>query len=262
MALWCERNELKLNTGMAGVIVGHPLDTVKVHLQTQNMNNPKYKGTIHCLRSLLVKEGLKGVYRGVTSPPYGSCWHKRHCQKNRLQVNKSASKGPVDCLREIYVNDGIKGVFKGCGVTIGREVPAFGVYFFTYELLTRSENNVPISTWNMILAGGLAGVASWIAIYPIDVIKSKMQVDGISSPQYTNSYDCLKKSIKNGGVSCLFRGLTPTLIRAFPVNAVTFTVVTWTMRILSGDGLKETESILERYADVVCTLKVTENSPS
>lgn len=56
---------------MAGVAVGHPLDTVKVHLQTQDTKYPKYKGTVDCLRSLLVKNGIKGVYRGVSSPLVG-----------------------------------------------------------------------------------------------------------------------------------------------------------------------------------------------
>ncbi|KAJ8940239.1 hypothetical protein NQ318_016695 [Aromia moschata] len=287
---------------MAGVIVGHPLDTVKVHLQTQDANNPKYRGTLDCLRSLLAREGARGVYRGVTSPllgvaginaivfgAYGNAQRRMtdpdslyshavaggaagffqsficspmEMAKSRMQVGDSACSGPVECLRKV----GDQGVFRGCGLTVGREVPAFGIYFFTYELLTRTEDGRPVSTWTMLLGGGLAGVASWTATYPIDVIKSRIQVDGSSSSQYTSSLDCLRKTIRSGGVFCLFRGLTPTLIRAFPVNAVTFTVVTWTMRILGGDEItetvKETESILEKYADVVCTLKVTENSPT
>lgn len=56
---------------MAGVAVGHPLDTIKVHLQTQDLHNPKYKGTIDCFRSLVMKEGVRGLYRGVTSPLLG-----------------------------------------------------------------------------------------------------------------------------------------------------------------------------------------------
>lgn len=56
---------------MAGVAVGHPLDTVKVHLQTQDLNNPKYKGTTDCLRSIFMKEGIRGLYKGVTSPLLG-----------------------------------------------------------------------------------------------------------------------------------------------------------------------------------------------
>lgn len=56
---------------MAGVVVGHPLDTVKIRLQTQEARNPLYKGTADCLRSILMKEGIRGIYRGVASPLVG-----------------------------------------------------------------------------------------------------------------------------------------------------------------------------------------------
>lgn len=58
-------------SGMAGVAVGHPLDTVKVHLQTQDAVHVKYRGTVDCLRSLLAKEGIRGIYKGVSSPLLG-----------------------------------------------------------------------------------------------------------------------------------------------------------------------------------------------
>lgn len=290
--------------GSAGVIVGHPLDTVKVHLQVQNANSHvKYSGTFHCLKSLVAKEGVKGVFRGVTSPlvgiaainaivfgVYGNCQKSFkdpnsltsvtiaggvaglvqsficspiELAKSRMQVSNKYS-GPLDCIRQIYANEGTRGVFRGLNITIVREVPAFGVYFLAYEILTRS--NEPVSTLNMLVAGGFAGVASWGSIYPIDVIKSRMQLDGMSSQSiYKNSFDCLRKSVQADGYICLFRGLTPTLIRAFPVNAVTFTVVEWTMKLLSGDiklpgTVKETESILERCTDAVYALKMTESA--
>lgn len=182
---------------MAGVVVGHPLDTVKVLLQTQDMKNPKFKGTIHCLQSVVAKEGLRGVYKGVTSPllgvaginavvfgVYGNA--QRHASnpeslgthavagaaaglvqsficspmelaKSRLQVADSVSRGPIECLTRIYNNKGVAGVFRGLGLTAGRDVPSFTIYFFTYELLTRSDSNMPASTWSMLFAGGLAG---------------------------------------------------------------------------------------------------------
>nr|XP_023028387.1 mitochondrial basic amino acids transporter-like [Leptinotarsa decemlineata] len=287
--------------GMAGVTVGHPLDTAKVLLQTQDTKNPRYSGTIDCLRSLLAKEGIKGIYRGVTSPllgvaginaivfgVYGNTQRilsnpdslKSHAiaggaaglfqsficspielAKSRLQVSNNVGKGPIECLCKIFATEGLKGVFKGLGLTIGREVPSYSAYFFTYELLTRSDNDEPVSTGRMLMAGGFAGVASWLITYPVDLIKSRMQVDGITSKQYTSSYDCFRKTVQSGGISCLFKGLAPTLIRAFPVNAVTFTVVTWTMRIFNGESLVETvektESMLKECADVFGELAVS-----
>jgi len=42
-------------------------------------------------------------------------------------------------------------------------------------------------------AGGLAGSASWLATYPVDYIKTKMQSQNIAVLEYRNSIDCAKK---------------------------------------------------------------------
>jgi solute carrier family 25 carnitine/acylcarnitine transporter 20/29 len=54
--------------GVAQVLSGHPLDTVKVRLQTQS---DIYKGTIDCLSKTVREEGFKGLYKGVQSPLVG-----------------------------------------------------------------------------------------------------------------------------------------------------------------------------------------------
>ncbi|XP_032595569.1 mitochondrial basic amino acids transporter isoform X2 [Drosophila grimshawi] len=57
--------------GIAGVLVGHPFDTVKVHMQTDNPKNPKYKGTFHCLKTIFLVDNVRGLYRGISSPIMG-----------------------------------------------------------------------------------------------------------------------------------------------------------------------------------------------
>jgi solute carrier family 25 carnitine/acylcarnitine transporter 20/29 len=41
---------------------------VKVHLQTQDYKNPVYRGTYDCLKKIIQKESLHGLYRGISSP--------------------------------------------------------------------------------------------------------------------------------------------------------------------------------------------------
>ena len=43
---------------MAGILVGYPLDTVKVRIQTQDPTNLKYRGTFQCLSSIIKDEGV------------------------------------------------------------------------------------------------------------------------------------------------------------------------------------------------------------
>ena len=53
--------------GCAGVLAGHPMDTVKVRLQSTN----KYSGTWNCLLTIVREERLRGLYKGMTSPLLG-----------------------------------------------------------------------------------------------------------------------------------------------------------------------------------------------
>lgn len=54
--------------GCAGLLVGHPFDTVKVCLQTQDFRNPLYRGTFDCLKKIIQKDSIGGLYRGISSP--------------------------------------------------------------------------------------------------------------------------------------------------------------------------------------------------
>ncbi|KAI8082904.1 mitochondrial carrier domain-containing protein [Halteromyces radiatus] len=57
--------------GILQVLVGQPFDTVKVRLQTQSTTNPVYKNMMDCVRQTRAKEGLKGFYKGTTTPLVG-----------------------------------------------------------------------------------------------------------------------------------------------------------------------------------------------
>ena len=46
---------------------------------------------------------------------------------------------------------------------------------------------------SLALAGGIAGCAFWGPVYPADIIKSKIQVDSFTNPQYKGVIDCAIK---------------------------------------------------------------------
>jgi solute carrier family 25 carnitine/acylcarnitine transporter 20/29 len=55
--------------GMTATSVGHPLDTIKVKLQTQAN---KYRSGFHCLSSVVKSDGYASLFRGLSGPLY-SC---------------------------------------------------------------------------------------------------------------------------------------------------------------------------------------------
>ena len=89
-------------------------------------------------------------------------------------------------------------------------------------------NNVAreqISSAKVAFYGGLAGEALWIASYPFDVVKSKMQSDGFGKEQrFRSMRDCFAQTWKLEGAMGFWRGIGPTLVRAMPVSAGTFAV--------------------------------------
>ncbi|PPQ95978.1 hypothetical protein CVT26_016194 [Gymnopilus dilepis] len=119
------------------------------------------------------------------------------------------------------------------------------------DILGQVENEITELPWAaLLLAGGLAGIAGWIVTFPFDVVKTRMQgndaVDISSKANkqasevkahtthvrrsdsarvndpYRNTISTIIHSFRTEGIAVFFRGLAPTLIRAIPVNMVTF----------------------------------------
>ena len=72
--------------------------------------------------------------------------------------------------------------FQGLGATILRNTPANCIYLGSYEYMKakRAESKgvkvADLAPWEVILAGGLGGLYYWMATFPVDSIKSALQV--------------------------------------------------------------------------------------
>lgn len=149
--------------------------------------------------------------------------------------------GPLDCVRKLVSGGGLfRGLYRGEAVTILREAQAYGVWFLAFEWMMNTDakrNNVAreaIPAYKIAFYGGLAGEALWLASYPMDVVKSKMQTDGFGKDmKYKTMRDCFAQTWKAEGMGGFWRGLGPTLLRAMPVSAGTFAVVEMTRRAIN-----------------------------
>ncbi|KAI9592724.1 carnitine acyl carrier-like protein [Syncephalis fuscata] len=56
---------------MAQVIVGQPLDTVKVRLQVENASKGRFQGPWHCMADTVRHEGFLALYKGMAAPLVG-----------------------------------------------------------------------------------------------------------------------------------------------------------------------------------------------
>ncbi|XP_015667350.1 calcium-binding mitochondrial carrier protein Aralar1 [Protobothrops mucrosquamatus] len=77
--------------------------------------------------------------------------------------------------------------------------------------------------------GSIAGAVGATAVYPIDLVKTRMQNQRstgsvVGELMYKNSFDCFKKVLRYEGFFGLYRGLLPQLIGVAPEKAIKLTV--------------------------------------
>lgn len=75
--------------------------------------------------------------------------------------------------------------------------------------------------------GSLAGAFGAFMVYPIDLVKTRMQNQRstrVGERLYNNSFDCAKKVIRNEGFTGLYSGVIPQLIGVAPEKAIKLTV--------------------------------------
>ncbi|KAJ4366610.1 mitochondrial aspartate-glutamate transporter agc1 [Ascochyta clinopodiicola] len=75
--------------------------------------------------------------------------------------------------------------------------------------------------------GSLAGAFGAFMVYPIDLVKTRMQNQrstGVGNVLYKNSLDCAQKVIKNEGFRGLYSGVLPQLVGVAPEKAIKLTV--------------------------------------
>ncbi|RPA82210.1 mitochondrial carrier [Ascobolus immersus RN42] len=75
-------------------------------------------------------------------------------------------------------------------------------------------------------AGAIAGISEILTMYPLDVVKTRIQLQ-VGKPvagqeQYKNMIDCFSKIIKNEGFSRLYRGITAPILMEAPKRATKF----------------------------------------
>jgi hypothetical protein len=271
---------LLYNIGCLGIVVGHPLDTIKVRLQSQGQ---LYKGMVDCIKTTMRREGAGGFWKGLGAPLAGNApinallfagyEHgirslrkydgERYKNKDsrppiahvmaagsyagliqcvvmsptelikcQMQTNTSTSgsnAGSWGMVQKVVREQGFRnGLFRGFWATVLRDVPSCGIYFGVYEAIKRKLNNTigvvgsSTSLFSTLIAGGLAGCALWASIYPLDLVKSRIQSLPMNTPASERGIiTVFRKTYREGGLRTFTRGFGTTMARAIPSNAVT-----------------------------------------
>ncbi|KAJ3303389.1 Mitochondrial carrier protein ymc2 [Kappamyces sp. JEL0829] len=166
--------------------------------------------------------------------------------RTRLQVQSAGIRvytGPGDFIRKVYRQYGFGGLFKGQMITLAREFHGYGIYFMVYEALIqrimqkRNISRSQVSPLMQLSFGALSGYTLWVMIYPIDVVKSKIQTDAFNPAEakYRGAIDCFRKTFAAEGMAGFYRGFGACMLRAGPANAVTFAAYEVAMNVIGRD---------------------------
>lgn len=169
--------------GVCTVITGHPLDTIKVHLQTMpsgpHIKAPLYQGTFDCATKLVQREGIFGLYKGMSapltgvSPIFAVCFFGYGLGKRLLQWTSSKEQ-------LTYTQYFLAGGFSG---------------IFTTSIMAPGER--------------------------IKVLL-QLQGSGKAAQKYNGMVDCAVKVYKEGGMRSVYKGFCATLMRDVPGTGAYF----------------------------------------
>eukprot|EP00404_Azadinium_spinosum_P020207 CAMPEP_0180486050 /NCGR_PEP_ID=MMETSP1036_2-20121128/36793_1 /TAXON_ID=632150 /ORGANISM="Azadinium spinosum, Strain 3D9" /LENGTH=277 /DNA_ID=CAMNT_0022493987 /DNA_START=43 /DNA_END=876 /DNA_ORIENTATION=- len=156
--------------------------------------------------------------------------------KTRLQMDGASSTkvyaGAFDCVRKLVRAEGVQALLKGLQPALLRQSTygslRYGLYVPIRNVL-RVDTSRPaeIALWKKVLAGASAGAIASAVANPTDLIKVRMQTDGMLKDsdgnflprKYRGVWHCLVTAIREEGFFGLWTGVGPTVGRATALAA-------------------------------------------
>ncbi|XVF29859.1 hypothetical protein REPUB_Repub16aG0006800 [Reevesia pubescens] len=153
--------------------------------------------------------------------------------KQRMQTGQFASAPAA--VRLIVSKEGFRGLYAGYGSFLLRDLPFDAIQFCIYEqlrigykLAARRDLNDPENA----MLGAFAGAITGAVTTPLDVIKTRLMVQG-TSKQYKGIFDCVRTIMKEEGTHALLKGIGPRVLWIGVGGSIFFGVLEKTKQILA-----------------------------
>ncbi|THU87261.1 mitochondrial carrier [Dendrothele bispora CBS 962.96] len=161
-------------------------------------------------------------------------------------VQLSKAPGTFEAVREIFLTNGISGLYTGFRLHFVRDTLGTALYFLEYDGMRhlmgrqRSGEQGPTPSWLPInasfvpfLCGSLSGVTSWALIYPLDVVKTKVQQRALAGERYRGVWETLYRLIRGpdpanpkplfAGLARIYQGLGVSALRSITTHGLLWT---------------------------------------
>ncbi|KAH7624542.1 hypothetical protein Ndes2526B_g00743 [Nannochloris sp. 'desiccata'] len=144
--------------------------------------------------------------------------------KQRMQVSHSPFRSLGHCIAETWRQGGLSAFYKSYWTTLMMNIPYTAIHFATYESSKTYFGNGYDETLGMQLgAGGIAGGLAAAATTPMDVVKTRLQLEGLGSATKYNTISMgpiMRRILNEEGVSGLLRGWQPRVLFHVPSAAI------------------------------------------
>ncbi|XP_021647333.2 calcium-dependent mitochondrial ATP-magnesium/phosphate carrier protein 2 isoform X2 [Hevea brasiliensis] len=168
---------------------------------------------IHAYR-YLIAGGVAGATSRTATAPLDRL-------KVVLQVQTTHAR-LMPAVRNIWREGGVLGFFRGNGLNVLKVAPESAIRFYTYEMLkdfivhAKGGDKANIGTTGRLFAGGVAGAVAQTAIYPMDLVKTRLQTFACENGKIPNLGAMTRDIWVQEGPRAFYRGLIPSLLGIIP----------------------------------------------
>ncbi|GAQ90346.1 Mitochondrial substrate carrier family protein [Klebsormidium nitens] len=240
--------------GAVGATLVCPIDIVKTRLQgqeTKKGEKKQYANSADCFLQILTKEGPGAFFSGLLPQVIGVAPEKAikltvndllmgvlesyvpgmrpwilepiagsgggmaqvlftnpmEMVKIRQQMRRGgAPKSALAVVREL----GVAGLYRGSAATLLRDIPYSAMFFGIYVYLKQAFPEQPF------VAAGLAAVPAAFLCTPMDVVKTRIQMERSEGEEDLAYWETLAKIVKDEGPQALFAGGLERVLRTSP----------------------------------------------
>ena len=143
-----------------------------------------------------------------------------------LQVQTTRAR-VMPAIRDILREGGFLGFFRGNGLNVMKVAPESAIRFYTYELLKGfvadfkgEQDKADIGTSGRLFAGGLAGAVAQAAIYPMDLVKTRIQTCSFEGGRIPSLRALSRDIWVQEGPRAFYRGIVPSLLGIVPYAGI------------------------------------------
>ncbi|KAK3874592.1 hypothetical protein Pcinc_020484 [Petrolisthes cinctipes] len=155
--------------------------------------------------------------------------------------------GVVDGVTKMVREEGVLCVWRGIVPTLLMSVPYSGLTFYFYSIFDALSSRLMVyereQHWmnTAAVSGTAAGVCAKVCVYPLDVLKKRLQIRGFEEARkqfgkvvaYPSAWKCLVCVTQEEGLSAWFKGLWPSLLKSGISTGIIFISYESTCRILA-----------------------------